>query len=55
MPGMMMMMMIVQQSVDWMIGSGNELLRKNLPQCRSVHHKSHLLRVRTRAAAVESR
>jgi hypothetical protein len=26
-----------------MIGKGNRSIRKNLPQCRFVHHKSHVL------------
>jgi hypothetical protein len=26
-----------------MIGRGNRSARKNLPQCRIVHHKSHML------------
>jgi hypothetical protein len=38
-----------------MIGRGNRSTRRNLPQCRFVHHKPHMpARTRTRAAAVGS-
>jgi hypothetical protein len=38
-----------------MIGRGTEVLGEDLPQCRFVHHKPHMLcRTRTRAAAVAS-
>jgi hypothetical protein len=29
--------------VGGMIGRGNEVLGENLPQCRFVHHKPHML------------
>jgi hypothetical protein len=36
-----------------MIGKETEVLGENLPQCRFVHHKTHMpARTRTRAAAV---
>jgi hypothetical protein len=38
-----------------MIGRGTEVLGENLPQCRFVHHKPHMLPVREpQAAAVGS-
>jgi hypothetical protein len=33
-------MMSVEQSVEWLEGE-TEVLGENLPQCRSVHYKSH--------------
>jgi hypothetical protein len=29
--------------IDGMIGRGNGSTRRNLPQCRFVHHKTHML------------
>jgi hypothetical protein len=37
----MMMMMSVDQSVEYLVGK-TEVLGENLPQCRFVHHKSHM-------------
>jgi hypothetical protein len=44
------MMTNVEQLVELAAGE-TEILGKNLPQCRFVHHKSHI----TRAAALGSR
>jgi hypothetical protein len=35
------MMSSVEQSVEWLAGE-TEVLAENLPQCRFVHHKSHM-------------
>jgi hypothetical protein len=37
--------MIMEKSVEWLAGE-TEVLGENLPQCRSVHHKSHMLSIR---------
>jgi hypothetical protein len=38
-----MMMMNVEQSVEWELGEGEtEVLGENLPLCQFVHHKSHM-------------
>jgi hypothetical protein len=37
--------MIMENSVEWFAGE-TEVLGENLPQCRFVHHKSHMLSVR---------
>jgi hypothetical protein len=37
------MMMSVEQSVEWVAGE-TEVLGEKLPQCRFVHHKSHMSR-----------
>jgi hypothetical protein len=34
-------MMGVEQSVEWLVGE-TEVLGENLPQCRFVHHNSHM-------------
>jgi hypothetical protein len=39
---MMMIMMCVQQSVECLAGE-TDLLGENLPQCRLVHHKLHMI------------
>jgi hypothetical protein len=39
---MMMMKMNVEQSVEWRLAAETEVLGENLPQCNSVHHKSHM-------------
>jgi hypothetical protein len=41
---MMMMIMIVEQSVECEFSGETEVLRKNLPQCHFVHHKSQMTR-----------
>jgi hypothetical protein len=40
----MMMMMIVEQSVECELAGKTEVLGENLPQCHFVHHKSHMNR-----------
>jgi hypothetical protein len=37
--------MIMEKSVEWLAGE-TEILGENLPQCRFVHHKPHMLPVR---------
>jgi hypothetical protein len=36
------MMMNVEQSVEWGLAGEIEVLGENSPQCRFVHHKSHM-------------
>jgi hypothetical protein len=44
----------MEKSVEGLAGE-TEVLGENLPQCRFVHHKPHMLaRTRTRATAVGS-
>jgi hypothetical protein len=38
--------MIMDKSVEWLAGE-TEVLGENLPQCRFVHHKPHMLPVRS--------
>jgi hypothetical protein len=46
--------MMMEKLVEWLAGE-TEVLGENLPQCRFVHHKSHMpARTRTRAAAMGS-
>jgi hypothetical protein len=35
-------MMSVEQSVEWELATETEALGENIPQCHSVHHKSHM-------------
>jgi hypothetical protein len=51
---MMMMMMNVEQSVEWELAGETEVLEENAPQCYFVYHKS-LTWARTVGAAVGSR
>jgi hypothetical protein len=37
--------MMMEKSVEWLAGE-TEVLGENLPQCRFVHHKPHMLPVR---------
>jgi hypothetical protein len=37
-----MIMMIVEQSVEWELAGESEVLGENLPQCHFVHQKSHM-------------
>jgi hypothetical protein len=39
---MKMVTMIVEQSVECELAGENEVLGENLPQCHSVHQKSHM-------------
>jgi hypothetical protein len=36
------MIMMMEKLVEWLAGE-TEVLGENLPQCRFVHHKSHML------------
>jgi hypothetical protein len=48
------MIMMMEKLGEWLAGE-TEVLGENLPQCRFVHHKPHMLPVtRTRAAVVGS-
>jgi hypothetical protein len=38
----MMMMMIVEQYVEYELAGETQVLGDNLPQCHFVHHKSHV-------------
>jgi hypothetical protein len=38
------MMMSVEQLVEWELAGETEVLRKTLPRCYFVHHKSHMTR-----------
>jgi hypothetical protein len=38
---MMMIMMQVEQSVEWLTEE-TDVLGENLPQCHFAHHKSHM-------------
>jgi hypothetical protein len=49
------MMMIVEEPVECKLAGETEVIGENLPQCHFVHHKSHMTRAQTRAAAVGSR
>jgi hypothetical protein len=49
------MMMNVEQSVEWELAGETGVLREILSHWHFVHHKSHMTRARTRAAAVGSR
>jgi hypothetical protein len=37
-----MMMVIVEQLVEWRLAGKTEVLGENRPQCHFVHHKSHM-------------
>jgi hypothetical protein len=37
------MMMSVEQSVEWELAGETEVRGEKLPQCHSVHHKSHMI------------
>jgi hypothetical protein len=37
-----MMMMSVEQSVEWEMARETEVIGENLPQCYCVYHKSHM-------------
>jgi hypothetical protein len=41
-PRMIMMMMSVEQSVEWELAGENEIVGENLPQCHFVHQKLHM-------------
>jgi hypothetical protein len=36
--------MSVEQSVEWELAEGTEVVGENLPQCHFLHHKSHMTR-----------
>jgi hypothetical protein len=37
-----MMMVIVEQPVEWELAGETEVPRENLPQCHFVHRESHM-------------
>jgi hypothetical protein len=39
-----MMMIIVEQLVEWELPGETEILGENLPQCHFVHHRSYMTR-----------
>jgi hypothetical protein len=45
----------MEHLVESQLAGEAEVVGRNLPQCHFVHHKSHLIFFRTRAAAVGSR
>jgi hypothetical protein len=38
-----MMMVSVEQMMEWRLAGETEVVGENLPQCHYVHHKSHMI------------